>query len=122
MSRKKLLIADDSSVVLMTEQMILGKIYDLSTAKDGQEAYNKALAEKPDLILLDVIMPKMNGIEVCQKLREQESTKSIPIIMVTTRGEQVNIEKAYNFGCTDYVTKPFNGNQLLSKIKTYLGD
>ena len=122
MSRKKILLVDDSGTTLMMEKMILNKgPYDLITAKDGEEGVAKALAENPDLILLDIVMPKMDGFEACRRLREQESTKETPIIMVTTRGEVENVEHGYELGCTDYVTKPINSLELMTKVKNYLG-
>jgi DNA-binding response OmpR family regulator len=123
MERKKILLVDDAETILMMERMILQKgSYQLVTAKDGEEAVSKATAERPDLILLDVLMPKMNGFEVCQRLRTQEATCSIPIIMVTTRGEAENVETGFKTGCTDYITKPINGLELLSKVQNYLGE
>jgi len=122
MARKKILIAEDSRTILMVEKMILREAYDLVTAKDGQEAVEMAEAERPDLILMDIIMPKMNGFEACRKLRGQDSTKDIPIIMVTTRGEPENVEMGFESGCSDYVTKPISSIELLSKLKDYLGD
>ncbi len=121
MSRKKILMVDDAATILMMEKMFLSKEpYDLITAKDGQEAVEKAESERPDLILMDVVMPKMDGFEAVQKIRENEATKSIPIIMVTTRGEEKNMEKGYKNGCNDYVTKPINGVELLTKIRNLL--
>jgi len=123
MSRKKILLVDDSSTVLMMERMILNKgSYDLVTAKDGAEAVDRAFAERPDLILLDVIMPRMNGFEVCRKIREDQAMKSVPIIMVTTRGEGENVENGFQSGCSDYITKPFSSLELLTKIESYLGE
>ena len=123
MERKKILLVDDSSTVLLMEKMILSKSpYDLVTACDGQDGYDKAVVEKPDLILLDVVMPKMDGFEVCRRLREREEMRGVPVIMVTTRGELVSVETGYQSGCTDYITKPINGLELLSKVKSYLGD
>jgi DNA-binding response OmpR family regulator len=122
MDRKKILLVDDSSTVLLMERMILSKSeYDVVTARDGQEGVEKALAEKPDLILMDVVMPRMDGFEACKKLREQEGTKSIPVIMVTTRGELSSVESGYASGCNDYVTKPINGLELLAKVRSCLG-
>jgi DNA-binding response OmpR family regulator len=122
MDRKKILLVDDSSTVLLMERMILSKSrYDVVTAKDGQEGVEKALAERPDLILMDVVMPRMDGFEACRRIREQEDTKAIPIIMVTTRGELQSVENGYSSGCTDYVTKPINGLELLAKVKSCLG-
>jgi len=123
MERKKILLVDDSSTVLLMEKMILSKSpYELVTASDGQDGYDKALVEKPDLILLDVVMPRMDGFEVCRRLRERDEMRGVPVIMVTTRGELVSVETGYQSGCTDYITKPINGLELLSKVKSYLGD
>ena len=120
-SRKKILLVDDSATILMTERMILTKgPYDLITAKDGEEAVQKALAERPDLILMDVVMPKMNGFEACRRIREEESISSTPIIMVTTRGEVDNVETGFESGCNDYITKPINAPELMAKLRNYL--
>ncbi len=121
MPRKKILMVDDAATILMMEKMFLSKEpYDLITAKDGQEAVEKAESERPDLILMDIVMPKMDGFEAVQKIRENEATKSIPIIMVTTRGEEKNMEQGYKNGCNDYVTKPINSSELLTKIRNFL--
>lgn len=121
-TKKKILLVDDSSTALMIERMLLGgATYDLVTARDGREAVAKAESERPDLILMDVVMPNMTGIEACRSLREKESTRSIPIILVTTRGESENVEKGFASGCNDYVTKPINGLELMTKIKNQLG-
>ena len=122
-TKKKILLVDDSSTSLMIERMLLGGApYDLVTARDGREAVGKAASERPDLILMDVVMPNMTGIEACVAIRAQESTRSIPIILVTTRGESENVEKGFASGCNDYVTKPINGAELLAKIRSQLGD
>jgi DNA-binding response OmpR family regulator len=122
MDRKKILLVDDSSTVLLMERMILSKNeYDVVTARDGQEGLEKAISEKPDLILMDVVMPRMDGFEACRRLREQEDTKGIPVIMVTTRGELGSVESGYTSGCNDYVTKPINGLELLAKVRSCLG-
>ena len=121
MSRKKILIVDDSSTILMMEKFILrNDPYVLITATDGEEAVRKAVTDQPDLILLDVIMPRMNGFEACRLIRENETSKHIPIIMVTTRGEAANVETGWLSGCTDYVTKPINGLELLTKLHNIL--
>ena len=122
MVRKKILLVDDSSTVLLMERMILSKNqYDVVTAKDGVEGVEKAVAEKPDLILMDVVMPRMDGFEACRKLREQDDTKAIPVIMVSTRGELASVETGYAAGCNEYVTKPINGLELLAKVRSCLG-
>jgi len=122
-TKKKILLVDDSKTVLMMEQMILNKAaYELVIANDGRQAIAKANDEHPDLILMDVMMPEMGGFEACAKLRSGEATRGIPIIMVTTRGEAESIEKGYASGCSDYITKPIDGMELLSKLKNYLGE
>jgi DNA-binding response OmpR family regulator len=122
MDRKKILLVDDSSTVLLMEKMILSKSeYDVVTARDGVEGVDKARSERPDLILMDVVMPRMDGFEAVRKLREDDSTRSIPVIMVTTRGELQSVETGYASGCSDYVTKPINGLELLTKVRSCLG-
>jgi CheY-like chemotaxis protein len=121
MTRKKILLVDDSATVIMMEKMMLaGGGYDIVVARDGEEGVAKAASEKPDLILLDVVMPKMDGIEACKRIRAQHTTKNIPIIMVTTRSEAGNVETAYKNGCNDYINKPLNNAELLAKVRSYL--
>ncbi len=121
MEPKKILLVDDSATTLMMEKMILkAEPYKLVIAKNGQQAVELARKERPDLVLLDVIMPVMDGFEACKQLRASEETRSTPIIMVTTRGEQRHVEVGFENGCTDYVTKPINGLELLAKVRNYL--
>ncbi len=120
---KKVLLVDDSSTVLMMERMVLKKrSYEILTASNGEEGVRRALAERPDVILMDVIMPEMNGFEACRRLRQEEATRDIPIIMVTTRGEQVNVETGFESGCNDYITKPVDPLELLAKLRDQLGE
>ncbi len=120
---KKILLVDDSNTVLMMERMILGRCgYDLITAADGVEALAKAQNDGPDLILMDVVMPRMGGLEAVQKLHEDRSTATIPVIMVTTRSEIENVEAAFQNGCAEYVTKPINGLELVTKVRSFLGE
>src|SRR5690349_4545505 len=121
MKRKKILLVDDSNTILMMEKFILrNDPYELVSASNGEEAVRKAAEVLPDLILLDVIMPKMGGFEACRLIRQNELTRSIPVIMVTTRGEAVNVEAGWANGCTDYVTKPINAVELLAKVRSFL--
>ena len=123
MPRKKILLVDDSTTILMMEKFILrNDPYILITASNGEEAVHKAKAEKPDLILLDVVMPRMSGFEACRLIRDYDELKHTPIIMVTTRGEANNVETGWLVGCTDYVTKPINAVELLMKVRTLLSD
>lgn len=122
--RKKILLVDDSATVVMMEKMILSKEnYDLVIARNGREAVERAVSEKPDLVLMDLVMPEMNGLEACKAIRASgNGVASVPIIMVTTRGEEENIEAGYESGCTDYITKPFNTIELLTKLRSILAE
>jgi DNA-binding response OmpR family regulator len=121
--RKKILLVDDSTTALTMERMLLAQsAYDVVLARDGREAVRQAVDHAPDLIILDVVMPNMDGFEACQEIRRRESTRSIPVIMVTTRGEGHHVETGFKVGCNDYVTKPINGPELLSKVRNLLGD
>ena len=119
---KKILLVDDSSTVLMMERMILAaERFDIVTASNGREGQEKAKQEMPDLILMDIVMPQVNGLEACKALRADPATRHIPIILVTTRGEAQTMEQGYENGCNDYVTKPVNSAELLTKVRNLLG-
>ncbi len=123
MSQKTILLVDDSAVALMAGKMILrrsGK-YNLLEAKDGEEAVEIAVAEQPDLIVMEVVMPRMTGFEACRALREQEATQKIPIILMTLRGEAENVETGYTSGCNGYVTKPVDAMELMEKVESLIG-
>lgn len=121
--RKKILLVDDSNTALMLERMMLAqKDYEVSIARDGIEAVGKAIADTPDLIVMDVMMPRLDGFGACRRLRDHEETRRVPIILVTTRGEAVNVEAGYAAGCSDYITKPINSLEFLTKVRSLLGD
>ena len=120
---KKVLVVDDSKTALMMTTTILSRArYAVATPGDGEEGLARALAEPPDAILLDVIMPRMGGFEACQRLRQEAATRDLPIIMVTTRGEPVNVQAGFESGCNDYVTKPIDAVELLAKLRDQLGE
>lgn len=120
---KKVLIVDDSSTTLMMEQMVLRQRpnYRCVTASNGLEAVQQALTHRPDLILMDVVMPKMNGFEACRELRKRSETQSTPIVLVTTRGEPEYLEAGYRSGCNDYLNKPIEASELLRVVESYIG-
>jgi|SRR5215472_16973301 len=121
---KKVLVVDDSKTALLMEREILEKRthYMCVTASDGQEAVEKAKQEHPDLILMDVVMPRMNGFDACKAMRQQATTRDIPIVLVTTRGEESYMEAGFQSGCNDYITKPVNGEELVALLQSYLGE
>jgi CheY-like chemotaxis protein len=124
MTPKKILLLDDSKTALMMERAILEKRtkYQCVTAMDGLEAIAKANDERPDLVLMDVVMPRMNGFEACKRMRQQDATREIPIVLLTTRGEEAYMEAGFESGCNDYLTKPVNGDELLRLLQSYLGE
>lgn len=119
---KKLLLVDDSSTTLLMEELLFRKHtkFQLVVARNGEEAVRKALAEMPSLILMDVVMPKMDGFAACREIRRHPALKRVPIIMVTSRGESCNVEEGFESGCNDYVTKPINGAELIEIVNGYL--
>jgi PleD family two-component response regulator len=121
---KKILVVDDSKTALMMEREILERrtSYQCVTASDGREAVEKAQQERPDLILMDVVMPNMNGFEACKMMRQQASTREIPIVLVTTRGEESYMEAGFQSGCNDYITKPIDSAELVALLQSYLGE
>jgi CheY-like chemotaxis protein len=120
---KKILLVDDSSTSRMTARMLLAghESYVLASACDGQEGVEKAIAELPHLILMDIEMPRMNGIEACRLLKQNETTRKIPVVLITMRGEEPFVRQAYASGCSDFLTKPINEQKLATVIKKYLG-
>jgi CheY-like chemotaxis protein len=122
MLRRKILVVDDSTIVRMVETLILTRaFYELVSADNGEDALRTAASERPDLILMDVNMPKMGGLEACRRLREEAATRTTPIILVSTLGEPESVEKAFASGCTDYMTKPIDARELLYKVRKHIG-
>jgi len=118
---KKILIADDHSEVVELVRVTLERgDYEIVDASNGKEALKRVRLEKPDLVLLDVMMPKMDGFEVCRKLKKDPQTKEIPIIMLTAKAQEVEKEKGREVGASDYITKPFSPSALLIKIEEIL--
>lgn len=122
MTEKKptLLLVDDSVTNIDILIELLGQYYDLLVALDGQGALDILRSDKVDLVLLDIVMPEMDGYELCLKLKEDPETESIPVIFLTAKSDEASIERAYEVGGIDYVTKPFKRTELLARIKTHL--
>ena len=120
---KKILIADDEAYIreLLLTTLEVGD-YTILTAKDGQEALKKACDEKPNLILLDIGMPILDGFEVCKRLKSDPETKSITIVMLTALGQESEKAKGFEMGADDYFVKPFSPMALLDKIKEVFGE
>ncbi len=117
-----ILLVDDQETPIVLARMILGEEgFDFVVARNGQEAVDRARTLHPDLILLDIVMPHMDGIEAAREIRRDPDTAAIPIIMVTSQSEMDEMERAYGNGCSDYVLKPVRGEELLAKVRSVLG-
>ncbi len=117
----KILIVDDSTANIdLMVKMLEPEAYNLAIATDGAKALKLAAHFQPDLILLDVIMPRLDGFETCRRLQENEATKAIPIIFVTAKTGTDNLVAGFQRGGRDYITKPFQRDEVLARIRTHL--
>ena len=114
---KILVVDDEASIVTMLAYNLKKEGYDVVTAEDGEVALEKFESENPDLLLLDIMMPKMDGYEVCRKIREKSN---VPIIMLTARADEVDKVVGLEMGADDYVTKPFGNRELIARVKANL--
>jgi DNA-binding response OmpR family regulator len=123
MTKKTILIADDEpNIVISLEYMLQQSGYEVMVAHDGQEAIDAIARRVPDLLLLDIMMPRLSGYDVCQKIRESEAWRGIHIVMLSAKGREVEIAKGLALGADAYVTKPFSTRELLAQIHALLGD
>jgi DNA-binding response OmpR family regulator len=121
MGKKKILAVDDEPNILMSIEFILEmEGYEVHTARDGEEALEVAERVRPDLILLDVNMPRKDGYEMCRILREREDLAATKVIMLTAKGQTLERKKGLEVGADDYVTKPFSAGDLLEKIRAMI--
>jgi len=117
----RILIADDEPVNReLLEAFLADHDYDLEFAEDGQETLEKAVSFEPDLILLDVMMPKFSGFEVCEKLKSDPKTCGVMILMVTALDELGDVERAVSVGCDDYLSKPIHKFELVIRVENLL--
>lgn len=120
-NRQKVLIVDDVTKNIQVVANFLQQAgYEINFAVSGDSALKHIKQDKFDLILLDIMMPEMDGFEVCQKLKDSDETKDIPVIFLTAKTDIESIKKAFNAGGVDYITKPFNKAELLARVKTHL--
>ena len=118
---KKVLIVDDEPNILLSLGFLVQKAgYQTQTAEDGQSALDAVKAWQPDLILLDVNMPVMDGFEVCQRLRADQNQQSLKIIILTAKGRNIEKEKGLALGADDYITKPFSNASVVERINQLL--
>ena len=115
-----LVIEDEASLVTMLRYNLEKEGFEVAEATDGEEAITIAEETSPDVIILDWMLPRMSGIEVCRQLRRKTATRNVPILMLTARGEEVDKVRGLNVGADDYMTKPFSLPELLARMKALL--
>ena len=120
MNLRVLIVEDEKALAEILEYNFKKEGYVVDTASDGEIALDKIIFKAPDLIILDWMLPKLSGIELCRKVRSNKKVKNIPIIMLTARGEEQDRLKGLEMGADDYVTKPFSINELLARAKAVL--
>lgn len=120
-ARKLVLVADDDPDILDLVTFRLDRAgYEVVQARDGQEALEAALERTPDLCVLDVMMPRLDGYEVTRRLREESATKAVPIILLTARAQEADVQRGFESGATDYVKKPFSPQELRARVEALL--
>jgi DNA-binding response OmpR family regulator len=118
----KILVADDEpNIVISLEYLMKREGYTVLVARDGQEALDMIARDRPDLVLLDVMMPKKSGFEVCQAVRASEALQATKILMLTAKGRDTDLAKGLALGADAYMTKPFSTRELAAKVAEMLG-
>ena len=118
----KILIIDDNlATISMLETLLKISGYEIVTAFDGPSGIEKALSEMPALILLDIMMPQMDGIEVCTRLRQTPQTAAVPIVFLSAKADEKDIKRGLEAGANEYLLKPFNLEKLMQTVRKYAG-
>ena len=122
MAKGRILVVDDEIYIVHILDFSLGmEGYEVLTALDGEQALEKARQEHPDLIVLDIMMPKLDGYETCKMLKAEPGTKDIPVILLSAKGRNVDQKIGFEVGADDYITKPFSPRKLVERINAILG-
>lgn len=117
--KKILIIEDEKNIILPLRMFLVKRGYDVKIAKDGIEGIKSAQEYMPNIILLDILLPKMNGYLVCEALKEEMDTKNIPVIFMSAKTQEKDIEKAFEVGAQDYIIKPFGHEDIEKIVKKY---
>ncbi len=120
MSRRILIVDDEPNIVTSLEFLMRGDDYEVRVARNGEEALQLAESFRPDVVLLDVMMPHRSGFEVCQKIRENPVLGDVKIVMLTAKGRDVEKEKGLDLGANAYITKPFSTKELMNTVRGLL--
>jgi len=121
-AKGRILVVDDEIYIVHILDFSLGmEGYEVLTASDGEQALETAQREQPDLIVLDIMMPKLDGYETCKALKSKEETRDIPVILLSAKGRNVDQKTGFEVGADDYITKPFSPRKLVERIHAILG-
>lgn len=120
MGKKILIVDDEPNIVISLEFLMKKEGFEVAVAVDGEEALSKVGSFHPDLILLDVMMPKKSGFEVCESLRSDQANQALKIVMLTAKGRETEVAKGLAIGADAYVTKPFSTKELVARVKGIL--
>ena len=122
MSKGKVLVVDDEIYIVHILDFSLGmEGYEVITALDGEQALERMKSERPDLVVLDIMMPKLDGYEVCKAIKSNPATKQTPVILLSAKGRNVDQKLGFDVGADDYITKPFSPRKLVERINQLLG-
>jgi len=121
MPRSVLVVDDEANILLSLEFLMRKAGYDVRLARDGEEALAEISRACPDLVLLDVMMPKCNGFDVCEAIRANPEWRNVRVILLTAKGRDIEREKGLALGADDYITKPFSTREVVERVATWLG-
>ena len=121
MSQRILIADDEPNIVISLEFLMKREGFDVQVAMDGEAALQAIAAQLPDLILLDVMLPKLNGFEVCQQIRANPQWQSLKVLMLTAKGRDTEVSKGLALGANAYMTKPFSTRDLVEQVRQLLG-
>ncbi|THF60527.1 response regulator transcription factor [Pseudothauera rhizosphaerae] len=122
MTKKILIVDDEQNIVISLEFLMKREGYEVSIAGDGEEAVARIRREEPDLVLLDVMMPRKSGFEVCQEIKSDPALKAVRILMLTAKGRDTEVAKGLAMGADAYMTKPFSTKELVEKVRAMLSE
>ncbi len=122
MVKKVLIVDDEANVVISLELLMEQAGYEIRVARNGQEAMAQVAVFEPDLILLDVMMPSVNGFEVCRRIRQNRAWQNIKIVMLTAKGREAEVTKGLALGADAYIIKPFSTKELMAEVRQILND
>lgn len=122
MIMRRILVAEDElHILLLIQRKLETAGYSIIAVSDGLVALEKAMEELPDLLLLDVMLPGMEGLDICRRVKQELGAEAPPIILISARGQQVDVETGLQAGADDYIIKPFSPRQLLERVQSFLG-